>query len=210
MSQDGATTHTGESGVDAPKVLLVEDDSPLLQLLERSLTQKGYRVFPASSAVQALEIFAHAPIDVTVSDVRMPEMSGPELLEEIRRRDPEAELVLITAHSSVKEAVDALHAGAADYLEKPVDVRRLHLSLQMIVERRRLRQRVRILELGGRDSTVFEGMVARSRKMLEVFGLIARVADFPTTVLIIGESGTGKELVARAVHARSPLRVVWP
>jgi DNA-binding NtrC family response regulator len=206
MSQLEGTAHGIEGGIEMPRVLVVEDDAILLDLLERSLTQQGYRVFPAQSANQALEIFASTPIDVTVSDVRMPGMGGHELLAEIRRRDPEAELVLITAHSSVKEAVDAIHAGAADYLEKPVDCRRLHLSLQMIVERRRLRQRVRILELGGRDSTLFEGMVARSRRMLEVFGLIARVAEFPTTVLIIGESGTGKELVARAVHARSPLR----
>jgi DNA-binding NtrC family response regulator len=207
MSQLEGTAHAMEGGgPEAPRVLVVEDDAILLDLLDRSLTQQGYRVFPAQSATRALEIFAETPIDVTVSDVRMPGMGGHELLAEIRRRDPEAELVLITAHSSVKEAVDAIHAGAADYLEKPVDCRRLHLSLQMIVERRRLRQRVRILELGGRDSTLFEGMVARSRRMLEVFGLISRVAEFPTTVLIIGESGTGKELVARAVHARSPLR----
>ena len=203
--QEGTSGHAVETGLDAPRVLLVEDDEGLLGLLEGTLVQQGYRVFRAPSAAHALEIFAHTPIDVTVSDVRMPGMGGHELLAEIRRRDPEAELVLITAHSSVKEAVDAIHAGAADYLEKPVDSRRLHLTLQMIVERRRLRQRVRILELGGRDSTIFEGMVARSRRMLEVFGLIARVAEFPTTVLIIGESGTGKELVARAVHARSPL-----
>jgi DNA-binding NtrC family response regulator len=136
----------------------------------------------------------------------MPGMRGHELLQEVRRRDPEADIILITAHSSVKEAVAAIQAGAADYLEKPVDCRRLHHTIQMIVERRRLRQRVRILELGGRDSTVFEGMVARSRRVLEVFSFIERIAEFPTTTLIMGESGTGKELVARAVHQRSPLR----
>ncbi|HEY8515042.1 MAG TPA: sigma-54 dependent transcriptional regulator [Candidatus Binatia bacterium] len=194
------------AGGDAPRVLVVEDDPVLRTILTRYLGQRECCVFAASSASEALEIFAHTPIDVTVSDVRMPGMSGYELLQEVRRRDPEADLILITAHSSVKEAVAAIQAGAADYLEKPVDCRRLHHTIQMIVERRRLRQRVRILELGGRDSTVFEGMVARSRRMLEVFGFIERIAEYPTTTLIMGESGTGKELVARAVHSRSPLR----
>ncbi|MFN8603663.1 MAG: sigma-54 dependent transcriptional regulator [Candidatus Binatia bacterium] len=194
------------AAVDAPRVLVVEDDPVLLTILSRYLGQRGCCVVRASSAAEALELFAHTPIDVTVSDVRMPGMSGHELLQEVRRRDPEADLILITAHSSVKEAVAAIQAGAADYLEKPVDCRRLHHTIQMIAERRRLRQRVRILELGGRDSTVFEGMVARSRRMLEVFSFIERIAEFPTTTLIMGESGTGKELVARAVHQRSPLR----
>ena len=191
---------------DAPRVLVVEDDPVLRTILSRYLSQRGCCVLSASSAAEALEIFAHTPIDVTVSDVRMPGMSGHELLQEVRRRDSEADLILITAHSSVKDAVAAIQAGAADYLEKPVDCRRLHHTIQMIAERRRLRQRVRILELGGRDSTVFEGMVARSRRMLEVFSFIERIAEYPTTTLIMGESGTGKELVARAVHQRSPLR----
>jgi DNA-binding NtrC family response regulator len=199
---DGLAVASG----DAPRVLVVEDDPVLLTILARYLGQRGCCVLRASSAAEALEIFSHTPIDVTVSDVRMPGMSGHELLQEVRRRDPEADLILITAHSSVKDAVAAIQAGAADYLEKPVDCRRLHHTIQMIVERRRLRQRVRILELGGRDSTVFEGMVARSRRMLEVFSFIERIAEFPTTTLIMGESGTGKELVARAVHQRSPLR----
>jgi two-component system response regulator AtoC len=201
--------HEGDAAIvaagDAPCVLVVEDDPVLLTILSRYLGQRGCRVLRASSAAEALEVFAHTPIDVTVSDVRMPGMSGHELLQEVRRRDPEADLILITAHSSVKDAVSAIQAGAADYLEKPVDCRRLHHTIQMIVERRRLRQRVRILELGGRDSTVFEGMVARSRRMLEVFSFIERIAEYPTTTLIMGESGTGKELVARAVHHRSPL-----
>jgi DNA-binding NtrC family response regulator len=191
---------------DAPRVLVVEDDPVLLTILSRYLGQRGCCVFRATSAAEALEIFSHTPIDVTVSDVRMPGMSGLDLLQEVRKRDAEADLILITAHSSVKDAVAAIQSGAADYLEKPVDCRRLHHTIQMIVERRRLRQRVRILELGGRDSTVFEGMVARSRRMLEVFSFIERIAEYPTTALIMGESGTGKELVARAVHSRSPLR----
>lgn len=190
---------------DAPRVLIVEDDEVLIGLVEHHLRQHGCRVFTATNADRALQILSNTPIDVTVSDVCMPGMSGIELLEEVRKRDPDADLILVTAHSSVKDAVTAIQAGAADYLEKPVDCRRLYHSIQMMVERRRLRQRVRILELGGRDSTFFEGMAARSRRMLEVFSFIERLAAYPTTVLVTGESGTGKELAARAVHRRSPL-----
>lgn len=190
---------------DAPRVLIVEDDEVLIGIVEHHLRGHGCRVFTATNADRALEILSSTPIDVTVSDVCMPGMNGIDLLEEVRKRDPDADLILVTAHSSVKDAVRAIHAGAADYLEKPVDCRRLYHSIQMMVERRRLRQRVRILELGGRDSTFFEGMAARSRRMLEVFSFIERLAAYPTTVLITGESGTGKELAARAVHRRSPL-----
>lgn len=194
-----------EPSGDAPRVLIVEDDEVLIGIVEHHLRGHGCRVFTAMNADRALEILSSTPIDVTVSDVCMPGMNGIDLLEEVRKRDPDADLILVTAHSSVKDAVRAIHAGAADYLEKPVDCRRLYHSIQMMVERRRLRQRVRILELGGRDSTFFEGMAARSRRMLEVFSFIERLAAYPTTVLITGESGTGKELAARAVHHRSPL-----
>ncbi len=194
-----------EPSGDAPRVLIVEDDEVLIGIVEHHLRQHGCRVFAAMNAERALEILSNTPIDVTVSDVCMPGMSGIELLDEVRKRDPDADLILVTAHSSVKDAVGAIQAGAADYLEKPVDCRRLYHSIQMMVERRRLRQRVRILELGGRDSTFFDGMAARSRRMLEVFSFIERLAAYPTTVLVTGESGTGKELAARAVHNRSPL-----
>ena len=189
----------------SPRVLLVEDDEVIVSLLSRYLRQHDCEVITATSAGRALDVLSSTPVDVTVSDVRMPGMTGLELLGEVRKRDPEADLILITANSSVPDAVGAIQAGAADYLEKPVDCRRLFHSIQMMTERRRLRERVRILELGGRDSTVFEEMTARSRRMLEVFNFIERVAPFPTTVLVTGESGTGKELAARAVHRRSSI-----
>jgi DNA-binding NtrC family response regulator len=191
---------------DAPRVLVVGNDAPRLAILARYLHEHGHLVAIAESALAALQVFVRRPIDVIVSDVQLPDMSGLDLLREIRRRDAESDLVLLTAHSSVEDALEAVRAGAADYLESPVDCRRLEHVIRMAIERRRLRQRVRILELGGRDSTLFEGMVARSRRMLETFGFIERIAAYPTTALVTGESGTGKELAARAIHRRSPLR----
>jgi DNA-binding NtrC family response regulator len=186
-------------------ILVVEDDIMLAGILEAQLEQAGYRVFGAASGDEALEILDHTPIDVTLTDVKMPNMGGLELLREIRRRDTKADVIALTAHSSVKDAVEAIQSGAADYLEKPVDTRRLQHTLQLLTERRQLRGRVHILELGGRDSNLFHGMVTRSRNMLEVFTVIERLSQYPTTTLITGESGTGKELAARALHACSPL-----
>ncbi len=190
---------------DAGQVLVVEDDPVECAHLAALLRGHGYRVLEAASSTAALELFAVHPVDATVSTTLLDEIDGRSLLIELRHREPEAELVLLTAEACVRDAVAAIQAGAADYLEKPVDPQRLCQLLRILIDRRRLRQRVRLLELGGRDSTVFEGMVARSRVMREVFGFIERIAAYPTTVLLTGESGTGKELVARAIHARSNL-----
>lgn len=197
---------TSRTRTPAPaNILVVEDDLTVSRILRGQIEQAGYRVVAAPDGKAALEILGHTPIDVTLTDVKMPGMSGLELLSEIRRRDADADVVVITAHSSVQDAVKAIQCGAADYLEKPVDVRRLRHTLRILLERRQLRQRVHLLELGGRDSTIFEGMVARSRAMAQVFTAIERLARFPTTALVTGESGTGKELAARALHQRSTL-----
>ena len=197
---------TGAAGNEPGQVLVVDDGACERAALARLLAARGYRVHTAASATEALEIFTLHPIDVTVADVALPGLDGKSLLLELRRHEADADLILVTARSSVREAAAAIQAGAADALEKPVDPERLGQLVRVLVDRRRLRERVRILELGGRDSAVFEGMVARSRVMREVFAFIERIAAYPTTVLVTGESGTGKELAARAIHARSPLR----
>ena len=209
-SLNGTPNGTPASGAqilaarERPHVLVVDDDPDLASVLDVYLSERGFLVSQAHSAEAALKTLAATPVDVIITDVCMPQMTGFELLQHVRERVPDADMLLVTAHSSVKDAVQAIQAGAADYIEKPVDLRRLHHTVQMIIERRRLRHRVRILELSERP-TEFEGMVAKSRRMLEIFSFIERLARYPTTALITGESGTGKELVARALHRRSPL-----
>ena len=134
---------------DAPTVLLVDDEPDLVELLQYTLEQAGYRALLAADATTALEILGHTPVDLTLTDIKMPEMNGLELLGEIRRRDAYAEVMLITARSSVPEAVNALQYGAADYLEKPIDVRRLRHTLRILLERRQpLKHRRATLRLG--------------------------------------------------------------
>src|SRR5213594_2284280 len=191
---------------DRPKILVVEDDPDIRKILEIFLTERRFHVKVTDGAPAALEMLDQEPIDVILSDVRMPEMSGLELLRHLKERDPDIQLVLMSAYSSVKDAVEAIQLGAADYVEKPIDFRRLERVLHTVLEKRQLQNRTRILEQRLQGCVTFEGMVACSQQMLSVFAFIERLARYPTTALVLGESGTGKELVARALHNLSPLR----
>src|SRR5881397_2652758 len=192
--------------MEQAKILVVEDDPDIRKILELYLGEKGFRVKMADGAPRALELLAEEPIDLILSDVRMPGMSGLDLLRHVKEQDPEIQLVLMSAYSSVKDAVEAIQLGAADYVEKPIDFRRLERVLHTVLEKRQLQHRTRILEQRLQGCITFEGMVARSQQMLSVFAFIERLARYPTTALVTGESGTGKELVARALHELSPLR----
>src|SRR5213593_534585 len=188
------------------KILVVEDDPDIRKVLELFLGEKCFRVKIADCAPRALELLGEEPIDLILSDVRMPGMSGLDLLRHVKEQDPEIQLVLMSAYSSVKVAVEAIQLGAADYVEKPIDFRRLERVLHTVLEKCQLQHRTRILEQRLQGCVTFEGMVARSQQMLSVFAFIERLARYPTTALVTGESGTGKELVARALHELSPLR----
>jgi two-component system response regulator HydG len=191
---------------DRYRVLVVEDDPDIRRILQLFLRERDFTVITAENATAALDALAAAPVDLILSDVRMPGMSGIELLHHIKGQDPDVQLVLMTAYSSVKDAVEAIQAGATDYIEKPIDFRRLERILDVVFERRRLRSENKILQQRLQGRVEFHGMVARSQEMLEIFSFIERLARYPTTALITGESGTGKELVARALHDLSPLK----
>jgi len=204
MSHSQAIAAVGP--VEQAKILVVEDDPDIRKILELFLGEKGFRVKIADGAPRALELLGEEPIDVILSDVRMPGMSGLDLLRHVKEQDPDIQLVLMSAYSSVKDAVEAIQLGAADYVEKPIDFRRLERVLQTVLEKHQLQHRTRILEQRLQGCVTFEGMVARSAQMLSVFAFIERLARYPTTALVMGESGTGKELVAGALHSLSPLR----
>ena len=216
MTDDGNEAGNGPGGApvppapsdqnERPKVLVVEDDVDIRNILHIFLREKGFQVKVADCAQAALDLLSEEPIDLILSDVRMPGMSGLELLRTLKDRDPEIQLVLMSAYSNVKDAVEAIQLGAADYVEKPIDFRRLERVLQSLFEKRQLQYRTRILEQRLQGCVSFEGMVACSPQMLAVFAFVERLARYPTTALVTGESGTGKELVARALHNMSPLR----
>src|SRR5258705_8232841 len=147
---------------DQAKVLVVEDDADIRTILAVFLGDKGFNVKVADSGHRALELLGEEPVDLILSDVRMPGMTGMELLRTVKERDPEIELVLMSAYSCVRDAVEAIQLGAADYVEKPIDFRRLERVLQTVLEKRSLQHRFRILEQRLQGVVTFEGMVARA------------------------------------------------
>nr|WP_216623361.1 sigma-54 dependent transcriptional regulator [Corallococcus exercitus] len=183
-------------------VLVVDDDPALLKVLGALLTQAGLTPHPASSAKDALALLARRPIDVVLSDVRMPGMSGMELLAEVGRGWPDVPVLLMTAHGTVPLAVEAMKAGAADFVLKPFDREELLFTLK-----KALLQASNPPEPARAEGKALDGLLmGQSRAMTEVKALLVKAAQGTATVLLRGESGTGKELAARALHENSPRR----
>ena len=182
-------------------VLVVDDEKNYLIVLEDLLEDEGYDVYTASSGVEALEIIQAQPVDTVLSDIKMPGMTGIDLLERIRTVDPDLPVILMTAYAEVDQAVEAMKKGALDHLQKPFDNRDVKRAVARGAEKRSLIKNIRHLEteLG----SVWGNIIGKSKAMEDVFTVMKRVSDTPTTVLVVGESGTGKELIARGLHKAS-------
>jgi two-component system response regulator HydG len=189
------------------RVLVVDDEPTLLRALEAFLRKKGYDVVGLDSPIVATQKLAQEDFDVALLDIKMPQLSGLELLNAVKHRRPEVEVIMMTGHATVETALAAVRSGAYDYLTKPFDdIEIVGRSVAKAAERKSLFDRNRELEgqLREREGGAPEGLVGSSAPMREVVRMIEAVAYSATTVLVTGESGTGKELVARALHARSP------
>jgi DNA-binding NtrC family response regulator len=185
-------------------ILIVDDEANIRSALAKILTKSGHAVKSASSAQEALALMQSNSFDVMLTDLRMPDEDGLELLREIKKRDPSIEVIVMTAYGTIETAVQAMREGAYDYIEKPIDVERLPLLLARAVERRALAEdNVRLRKVvSAREE--YGNLVGRSEKITKLYELIEMVAPTAATVLIQGESGVGKELIARALHLRSP------
>ena len=183
-------------------LLLVDDDASLLRVTEKQLTDAGHEVTAVASADLALEAFDAAPPDLVLTDIQMPGMDGLALLAELKRRDPAVAVVMITAYGTVDRAVEAMRAGAIDFLEKPFRREALLLSVTRALRYRALAAENLRLQLELEDRFSFEEIVGGSAPMKAVFRTLGRVARSEVPVLVTGESGTGKELIARAIHYR--------
>ncbi len=195
-----------------PSVLLVDDEPDIIEILEMVLREEKMDVYTSRSGREALEVLREKDVDVVVSDIRMPDITGVELLREARQVAPDAVFVMMTAFASTETAIEALQHGACDYLTKPFRMEELKSIVQQALQRRdskplsipspaevEARQSKKLFQALHRT-----GIVGKSEKMLEVYRTIGTVAVGESTVLITGESGTGKELVARAIHEASP------
>ncbi|MCB9555681.1 MAG: sigma-54-dependent Fis family transcriptional regulator [Deltaproteobacteria bacterium] len=188
------------------RILVVDDEENIRHLLTTVLKREGLEARAVASAQEALEAIDAEPFDVLLSDVRMPQVSGLELLEQVQARQPSLVVIMMSAYGTIDAALEAIKKGAYDYINKPFKPAEVVLLLRKVEERERLRRenaslRQRIEEIG---DGALDAMVARSEAMKAVFKTVRKIATYKTTVLIQGESGTGKELIARALHRESP------
>ncbi len=189
--------------VETARVLIVDDETSILMLLKEALTAWGYQVATAGTATDALAVVRTQVFDAAITDIRMPDMSGLELLKQLKAHDESIEVVIMTGYPTIASAVEALKEGAYDYLSKPLILDELKHLMQRLMERRFLRGEVHTLRARlGEELTVNE-LIGASAAMQRVKDVIGKVAVTDSPVLIEGESGTGKELVAAAIHRLS-------
>lgn len=186
---------------DIKESILIVDDSPdTLEMLERKLNKKGYRIYLACHVESALSIIDKHQVDLVITDLKMPRLSGLDLIKSVRERYPDIKIMMITGYPTVESAVEAVKGGAEEYLSKPFTDDEFFESFNRVIEK------IRDGQMMKKESVTAEsryGIVAASEAMKEIFRLIEKSAANPVTVLINGESGTGKELVARAIHYQS-------
>jgi len=188
-----------------PLTILVADDDPVARdLLAEVLTREGYRVRVASNGQECLRQAEAEPLDLAIVDLRMPDLDGLQVTRRLAAIHPGVPVVILTAFVTIDTAIEAIRAGAHDYLSKPFRMEEIKIVVRRTLEARRLAQDNLHYRQELRERYAVENLVGQSAQMVEVYKLVARVANLDTTVLIQGETGSGKELVARAIHYAGP------
>jgi two-component system NtrC family response regulator len=187
-------------------ILIVDDDDSQRRLIEFWLQEEGYRSVAAANGKAGLQLFEEVSPRLVIADIRMPQLSGLDLLGRIKSASPDTPVILITAFGTVTDAVEAMKLGASDYLLKPLNTDEFKIVIRRVLEHQQLLDENRYLRGFAEKSFRFENLIGSSPKMRELFELALQVADRESTVLLVGESGTGKELLAKAIHQNSPRR----
>ncbi len=185
-------------------VLIIDDEAAIRESLQTLLEFEGYSVDTANDGLEGLQRIAERPFDLVLLDFALPERNGIEILQEIRERDAELPVIMITAYGTVENAVNAMQAGATNFIQKPWDNEKLLADVRTAVGRRRAEEEVIQLKRALKQRYNFEHIIGKSEPMLRIFDLVAQVAPSRSTILLQGESGTGKELIAKAIHMNSP------
>ncbi len=181
-------------------ILIIDDEKSQRDILSGYLRKKNFQIYSASSGSEGIEIVNKNLIDIVLSDYKMPDKTGIEILEEIKKINPEINFVIITAYGTIENAVKAMRLGADDYLAKPVDLDELDLIIERIIEKKNLKSENMLLKSQLQDKFKISSIISYSAKMQDVVNLAVRVAESKATVLISGESGVGKEVLAKSIH----------
>jgi DNA-binding NtrC family response regulator len=197
----------GETSLPAAgSVLIIDDEAAIRESLETLLELEGYGVASAASGEEGLARIGERSFDLVLLDLALPDRNGMDLLAEIRIHDPGLSIIMVTAYGTVENAVRAMQAGAANFVQKPWDNEKLLADVRAAVARHRAEEENVQLKRALKQRYNFENIVGKSEPMLKIFDLVAQVAPSRSTVLLQGESGTGKELIAKAIHLNSPRR----
>jgi len=188
--------------VKKERILVVDDTPNTLEVLQRNLTSQGYQAFVASNVSEAIKILDVTPIDLVITDFKMPGVSGLDLVRHVRENFKETEVMMITGYPTIEGAVRAVKIGAEEYLTKPFTDQELFSAVRRALDKLHVRRAAEVRL--HRAQPTFYGLIGESEAMQKVFSAIAKAASASATVLILGESGTGKELLARAIHYNSP------
>jgi DNA-binding NtrC family response regulator len=188
------------------RVLVVDDEESLRRVTQLKLHQAGYEASTAADGLAAMELLAHSPQDLVITDMKMPGMSGIELLRRVKEEYPAIIVIVVTAFGTIESAVEAMRLGAYDYLIKPINSDALKMVVSRALEHHRLREEVQSLRAAIDRKFGFESITGRSESLLATLDNAARAAQSDSTVLVQGETGTGKELLAKAIHFNSRRR----
>ncbi len=186
------------------RILIVDDEKRMRHIIQLMLEREGFKTEQAENGKKALDMLKHKRFDMVITDLKMPEMDGLSLLEEVGKINPDFPIVVITAYGTIENAVEAMQKGAIDYITKPFEEEKIIITVKRCLKFSRLSEEVKVLREELLKHFDFSGILAHSKKMLEILNQASMVAKTPdSTVLIQGESGTGKELLARSIHYNS-------